>query len=125
MKAARASDDEQIYRETIRRGLGWLKEHEQELMGVDDLAAHYKAPYLYAVTGDPLRARRYADWMQNRYQQPDGDFCTGPGYKGWAHLPSSPANRYLYSNGWIIVALRKLGYYRAAAAGIEFVKVPR
>ena len=38
---------------------------------------------------------------------------------GLVSVPRSPANRYLYSNGWIIVALRKLGYYRAAAAGTD------
>lgn len=106
----------------IERGLRWLREHEQALAGLEDLSAHYKAPYLYAVVGDPIRARWYVDLMEQRYLQPDGDFRTWPDHKGWQHLPTSPANRYLYSNGWIIVALRKLGAYGAAARGIDFVR---
>lgn len=114
--------------ESIERGLNWLKDHADEINDIEDLSAHYKAPYLYAALGRPVEARRYADMMQDEYQQPDGDFRTGPAVKGWDHLPASPANRYLYSNGWIIVALRKLGFYQAAARGIDFVKqlqVPR
>lgn len=108
--------------ETIGRGLRWLQEHAEDINGIEDLSAHYKAPYLYAALGQPVQARRYADMMQVRYQQSDGDFRTQPTVKGWEHLPASPANRYLYSNGWIIVALRKLGFYQAAARGIAFVQ---
>jgi hypothetical protein len=108
--------------ETIATGLRWLKGHWQDILQIEDLHAHYKAPYLYAVVGDPLRARHYADLIQGRYLQADGDFRTGPRYKGWKSLPISPANRYVYSNGWIIVGLRKLGLYGVAARGVDFVR---
>jgi len=109
-------------REAIARGLSWLRQHEADVASIDDLSAHYKAPYLYAAVGDPVRAGHYASLMQRRYQQPDGDFCTDRARKGWDHLPCSPANRYVYSNGWIITGLRKLGFYGAAARGLAFVR---
>jgi hypothetical protein len=108
-------------RETIARGMGWLSCHEAETAQIDDLSAHYKAPYLYAVTGEPVRGAHYASLMQDRYQQPDGDFRTAPDHKGWTHLPISPANRYVYSNGWIIMGLRKLGLYGMATRGADFL----
>jgi len=108
--------------ETITRGLAWLRRHDDQISHVEDLNAHYKAPYLYAAIGDPVQARYYADLMSERYLQEDGDFRTNRLHKGWAHLPCSPANRYLYSNGWIIVGLRRLGVYGPASRGIEFVR---
>ena len=108
--------------EAIAKGLSWLRHHDDEISQIEDLSAHYKAPYLYAVLGDPVHARYYADLMQTRYLQADGDFRTNRLQKGWAHLPCSPANRYVYSNGWIIVGLRKLGVYGAASHGMEFVR---
>jgi hypothetical protein len=105
----------------IERGLSWLGRHEEEIAQLEDLSAHYKAPYLYAVLGDPLLARRYVERIRNRYLQADGDFRTASSEKGWAHLKCSPANRYVYSNGWIIVGLRKLGVYGMAQQGLDFV----
>jgi hypothetical protein len=109
-------------RETIARGLGWLRQHDEQISQIRDLSAHYKAPYLYAVLGDPIRARYYADLMQTRYLQADGDFRTSRLDRGWADAPVMPAVRYLYPNGWIIVGLRKLGVYGVASRGIEFVR---
>ncbi len=106
----------------IAQGISWLREHDTAISQIEDLSAHYKAPYLYAALGDPVRARFYADLMQMRYLQTDGDFRTSRVHKGWAHLPCSPANRYVYSNGWIIVGLRRLGVYGPAARGMEFVR---
>lgn len=108
--------------QAIARGLTWLQMHDPEISQLSDLSAHYKAPYLYAVLGDPVRARRYADLMRQRYQQSDGDFRSGHLDKGWVHLACSPANRYVYSNGWIIVGLQKLGLYGPAARGLAFVR---
>ncbi len=109
-------------REAIANGLGWLRRHDAEIARLPDLSAHYKAPYLYAATGDPIQGGYYARRIATEYQQADGDFRTAPAEKGWSHLPCSPANRYLYSNGWIIAGLRRLGYYGAAANGIDFVR---
>lgn len=108
--------------ETIARGLGWLGRNADQISRIQDLSAHYKAAYLYAVLGDPVRARYYADLMRGRYLQADGDFRTSPGDRGWADAPAMPAVRYLYPNGWIIVGLRKLGIYGAASQGVDFVR---
>jgi len=108
--------------QAIERGLGWLRRCENEIAEIEDLSAHYKAPYLYAALGDPVRARRYVELLQSRYLQADGDFRTNVADKGWAHLQCSPANRYVYSNGWIIVGLRKLGAYGAARQGLDFIR---
>lgn len=108
--------------QTIATGLGWLKSRRREISQIEDLHAHYKAPYLYTVAGDPVQARHYADLMQKHYLQADGDFRTAQDYKGWKSLPISPANRYVYSNGWIIVGLRKSGVYGVAHQGMEFVR---
>lgn len=107
---------------TIARGLGWLERNHDQIIAIDDLSAHYKAPYLYASVGDPLHGRFYADLMYKRYQQPDGDFRTTAEYKGWGHLACSPANRYVYSNGWMICGLRRLGFLGAAERGMNFVR---
>jgi hypothetical protein len=106
----------------IEKGLHWLRQHDQEISKIEDLSAHYKAPYLYAVLGDAVRARHYLDLIQRKYLQPDGDFRTSRLNKGWAHLKCSPANRYLYANGWIVVGLRKLGAYEIARRGITFMQ---
>ena len=108
--------------EAIAKGLSWLRHHDDAISQMEDLSAHYKAPYLYAVLGNPVRARYYADLLQTRHLRADGDFRTSHLHKGWAHLPCSPANRYVYSNGWIIVGLRRLGICGAAIRGIEFIR---
>jgi hypothetical protein len=106
----------------INKGLTWLKQHEKDISQISDLSAHYKAPYLYAAIGSIKEARRYAGLMKNKYLQKDGDFRTTSLNKGWEHLPCSPANRYVYSNGWIIVGLRRLGFYGTAGRAMEFVR---
>jgi hypothetical protein len=60
--------------------------------------------------------------MQTQYLQVDGDFRTSPLDRGWADAAVMPAVRYLYPSGWIIVGLRKLGVYGAAARGVDFVR---
>ena len=88
--------------ETVARGLSWLRQHADQISQIEDLSAHYKAPYLYATLGDPVRARYYADLMRLRYLQADGDFRTSRLSRGWKDAPVMPAVRYLYPNGWII-----------------------
>ena len=108
--------------QTIRSALSWLRANDARIDDVADLASHYKAPYLYAALGDPIRARKYADLIRSRYLQPDGDFRTCPDAKGWDHLPCSPANRYIYSNGWLIAGFQKMGAYGLAQRGLSFIK---
>ena len=108
--------------EAVVKGLSWLRRHSAQISKMEDLSAHYKAPYLYAVMGDPIRAGHYADLMRKRYLQADGDFRTSRLNRGWRDAPVMPAVHYLYPNGWIIVGLRKLGVYDAASRGIDFVR---
>jgi hypothetical protein len=107
---------------TISRGVGWLKRNRSAIAALEDLSAHYKALYLYAAIGDPILGRHYAQRITSHYLRPDGDFRTYAHEKGWAHLACSPANRYVYSNGWIICGLRRLGYYGIAERGMDFVR---
>jgi len=108
--------------QAIDRAHRWLEKQEDKIGKMEDLCSHYKAPYLYAVLGDRQRARRYADLLAVRYLQSNGDFRTRSDHKGWSHLPCSPANRYVYSNGWIIVGLQKIGAYGTARKGLDFVR---
>lgn len=109
-------------KKTVNRGLNWLQNHQSEISQIKDLSAHYKAPYLYAAVGNPVKGRYYADLMSSKYQQKDGDFRTSEIEKGWMHLLCSPANRYIYSNGWVICGLRRLLYYGAAEHGLNFIR---
>ena len=108
--------------DAVRKGLDLLGTEGERIRSIADLSAHYKAPYLYAVAGKPEMAAYYASLMTKHYQQTDGDFRTTSREKGWYHLPASPANRYIYSNGWIIMGLRKLGCFGPADAAIGFVR---
>lgn len=105
----------------IQRGLQWMKEHEEAILSFKDCNAHYKACYLYAVTGNPYKARQYADMMRERYLRSDGDFRTEENNKGWYNLPCCTANRYIYPNGWIVVALQRIGEYGMAQKGLDFI----
>ncbi len=109
-------------REAICGALEWLRSQDPQIEAMADLASHYKAPYLYSVVGDRVRARKYADLIGTRYLQPDGDFRTHPDAKGWGHLPCSPANRYIYSNGWLIAGFQKMGCYGLAQRGLAFIR---
>jgi len=107
----------------IEKGISWLIENDIKIIEIEDLSAHYKAPYLYAVTGIRERARKYADLISKKYLQKNGDFMTTFDMKGWAHIPSSPGNRYIYSNGWIMTGLQKIGSYYAVKRGLEFISL--
>jgi hypothetical protein len=106
---------------SIRKGLDWLVANDAGINKVKDFSAHYKAPYLYAVTGLRERGRKYADLLSAEYLREDGDFRMAEKVKGWEHLPSSPANRYIYGNGWTVAGLQKLGAYRAVQKGLDFL----
>jgi hypothetical protein len=68
------------------------------------------------------RARKYADLLEKSYLREDGDFRMSRDVKGWVHLPSSPANRYIYGNGWATAGLQKIGAYGAARAALKFLE---
>ena len=105
----------------VALGKSWLDSHEEEIKSFKDLHAHYKACYLHAVTGNPVKSRYYADLMQNVYLREDGDFRTEEKSRGFYKLPCSPANRYVYPNGWIVAGLQRAGAYFTARRGLEFL----
>lgn len=117
----KASETEK-YQLAISSAMGWLKQHHEEAIKTEDLSAHYKAPFLYSVLGQPVLAREYLELIEHRYLQKDGDFRTSSDSKGWAHLPSSPANRYVYPNGWLVLAFQKMGAYGIAKQGLDFIR---
>ena len=110
------------YEETVQRALAFLRRNVDKLTQSPDLHCHYKAPYLYAGLGDKKLSRKYLDLIVSRYLQTDGDFRTGADFKGWPNLLPSPANRYVYSNGWIVVGLQKMGAYGPAKKGLDFIR---
>ncbi|MCJ7636678.1 MAG: hypothetical protein MUO21_04245 [Nitrososphaeraceae archaeon] len=111
----------EITKISIQKGIAWLTENEEKIETVLDLSANYKALYLYAVTGMSDRAKKYVDLISKRYIQKDGDFRTLFNEMGWPHSPSTPANRYIYPNGWIIMGLQKAGAYGLAKKGLDFL----
>ena len=106
----------------IRRGLDWLVAKDSSIDTISDFAAHYKAPYLYSVTGLRERSRKYADLLERSYLREDGDFRMSPTEKGWQHMPASPGNRYIYGNGWAIAGLQKIGACGVARKGLRFLE---
>jgi len=105
----------------IQRGLNWLVAQDENIDKMLDFAAHYKAPYLYAVTGMPERSRKYVELLSKSYLRSDGDFRMAEDVKGWRHMPASPHNRYIYGNGWTIAGLQKIGAYGAVAKALPFI----
>ncbi len=106
----------------IKRGLEWLIAENSSIDTITDFAAHYKAPYLYSVTGLRERSRKYADLLERSYLREDGDFRMSADEKGWQHMPASPGNRYIYGNGWAIAGLQKIGAYGVARKGLKFLE---
>jgi len=114
--------DLQHYQETIAKAINWLRQNNAQLMAMADVSSHYKAPYMYAATGERLRARQHVELIVERYLQPDGDFRTHPDDPGWLQEPAGPANRYVYADSWLITGFHKLGLYGVAHRALEFVK---
>jgi len=106
----------------IKRGLEWLVAEDSSINRITDFSAHYKAPYLYSVTGLRERSRKYADLLEKSYLREDGDFRMSDDVKGWQHMPASPGNRYIYGNGWAIAGLQKIGAYGVAQKGVNFLE---
>ena len=106
----------------IKRGLDWLVAQDAKINEIKDFAAHYKAAYLYAVTGMPERSRKYAELLATSYLRKDGDLRMSDDVKGWQHMPASPHNRYIYGNGWAVAGLQKIGAYGVVAKALPFLE---
>ena len=109
------------YQEIVAKALGWLRRNRAEIEAQPDVSAHYKAPYLYAATGERFGAARHLRLIVDRYQQADGDFRTGPDDPGWSGEPAAPANRYIYVDAWLVKGLWGLGFYGAAQKALAFL----
>ncbi len=92
------------------------------LMAEKDLQAHYKGPYFWASVGDPEMAGVYRRLVTERLLQEDGDFRMAPDVKGFLSFPCTTVNQYIYSNGWIVTGMLKMGAYDVARRGMEFVR---
>lgn len=110
------------YGQVVAKAVKWLCENKEQRLATPDSSGHYKAPYLYAVTGERDGAREHVDLIVERYQQSDGDFRTRADYVGWAHDPAGPANRYVYADSWLIVGLQKLEIFGPAQKALGFIK---
>lgn len=109
-------------KQSIALGMDWLLSQEEDIGKITDFAAHYKAPYLMAVTGQRERSADYVKLLEKSYLRKDGDFRMSADVKGWQHLPASPGNRYIYGNGWAIAGLQKIGAYGIVNKALPFLQ---
>jgi len=109
------------YKETVDRAAGRARDSWHLIEREKDLQGHYKGPYLWAAVGDMEMAGRHRRIIRERFLQEDGDFRSSPHTKGFFEFPCTVANQYLYSNGWIISGMQKLGAYEVAQKGLEFM----
>ena len=109
------------YRETIRKAAHWVHNNLDSLMVMNDIQGFYKAPYAWCALGDMKMAGIYRKIIADRFLREDGDFRTEPDAKGFYTFPCTVGNQYIYSNGWLIAGLQKLGAYEIVQKGLEFV----
>ncbi len=110
------------YEEVVAKALGWLRRNRAEIEAQPDVSAHYKAPYLYAATGERFGAARHLRLIVDRYLQADGDFRTGPDDPGWPQEPPGPGNRYVYTDSWLVKGLQGMEFYGPARKGLAFLQ---
>lgn len=109
------------YTQTIRKTVDWAYANADRMAAEPDLQGHYKAPYFWAAVGDMTKAGQCRQLFIDRFLRSDGDFRTEEDFKGFRGFPCSPPNQYIYSNGWIISGMQKLGSYGIANQGLEFI----
>jgi hypothetical protein len=109
------------YNATVRRTVEWAYNNQENLDKERDIQAHYKAPYLWAVTGDMKMAGRYRKLVRERFLQEDGDFRIAENVKGFQEFPCTVHNQYIYANGWLISGLQKLGAFEIVNKALEFI----
>jgi hypothetical protein len=109
------------YKETIRKTTEWVLNNPEKIRAEPDLQGHYKAPYLWAAVGNMDMAGQCRRLIVERFLRKDGDFRTEEDFKGFRGFPCSPPNQYIYSNGWIITGMQKVGAYDIANKGLAFI----
>lgn len=109
------------YVDTVCRTLQWAYANWERIVAESDIQGHYKAPYFWASLGDMRMAGRHAQLIADRFLQGDGDFRMGARCKGFEGFPCTVFNQYIYSNGWLISGLQKLGAYDMVNKAMPFV----
>jgi hypothetical protein len=109
------------YLDIIRKTRQWAVNNWPRILEEPDIQGHYKAPCFWAAVGDMKMAGRHRKLFAERFLQPDGDFRMEKHNKGFLGFPCTVVNQYIYSNGWIIRGMQKLGAYDLAARGLEFI----
>ena len=104
------------YSETVRKATCWIHDNIDSLMETKDIQAVYKAPYAWCSVGDAKMAGVYRKIIADRFLREDGDFRTEPDAKGFYTFPCTVENQYIYSNGWMIAGMQKLGGYARCRA---------
>lgn len=107
--------------ETIQKTKQWAYTHWESIVVEGDLQGHYKAPYFWAALGDMRMGGKHGQLIADRFLQMDGDFRMNRRQKGFLGFPCTVVNQYIYSNGWLISGLQKLGAYDLAAKGLAFI----
>lgn len=109
------------YVDVIHKTRKWAYNNWERILTEPDLQGHYKAPYFWAVLGDMIMAGKHRGIFENRFLQSDGDFRTDDKNKGFSGFPCTIVNQYIYSNGWIIRGMQKLGAYDLVNKGLDFI----
>jgi len=116
-------DNERIkrYQRCIRKTEEWAENNLERIFAEPDVQGHYKSLYFWLAIGNMQRAGQHKKFICDKFLRSDGDFRTEDNFKGFGSFPYSPPNQYIYSNGWIISGLQKLGCYDVAQKGVEFI----
>ena len=109
------------YCRTVSKAGQWIYDHLDALMTLQDIQAFYKAPYAWCASGDVKMAGVYRRLIAEKFLREDGDFRSEPDAKGFFHFPCTVHNQYLYSDGWLITGMQRLGVYEIVRKGLEFV----
>ncbi|MBN2295892.1 MAG: hypothetical protein JXM70_25905, partial [Pirellulales bacterium] len=109
------------YTQTIRKAADWARDNAEQLLTQKDMQGYYKGPYAWASVGDMKMAGIYRRLIEERFLREDGDFRAEPDAKGFYKFSCTVANHYIYSNGWLICGLQKLGAYDMVRRALEFV----
>ena len=109
------------YRETIRKATCWIHDNIDSLVAMDDIQGFYKAPYAWCALGDMKMAGVYRKLIADQFLREDGDLRSAPDAKGFYTFPCTIDNQYIYSNGWLIAGMQKLGAYEIVQKSLDFV----
>lgn len=109
------------YVEVVRKTRQWVYKNWIRIVREPDIQAHYKAPYFWAVLGDMKMAGKHCRLFAERFLRSDGDFMMDENSKGFKEFPCTLVNQYIYSNGWIVSGMQKLGAYDISIRGMQFI----